>query len=709
MRQECWLEIDLYWFQGGDRQEKVCLLFDRLGPLWNWEPAARKGLCICAGWLTDLLLCWNGNPDDPVPTCVEPTYHRWTYGELGELAVELRAEAARRGIDSFHVAFLVLASQGMAIDDTVCTGWRGRTDEANEQAKYHINSQWCLDHPEALSASRPTFRWDALVRTTPDDLVHRDDGVPFHEYLARKTSDLTEAIGIDGILFRDAVFAPAYIRGGPSRYAPDSERRTLTRCIVDALRLMKEINPDIILMGYGNGTSAIEEYRSHGFDLEAVAASGHLDIWITQTWASAWQDYWPAHSMGYTFQLTSLLVHAAQLAPTPCHHLFLVETFDAWEPWDSIGQYPAKVGWEIWAYSHAAVKQGGGVVKRPRGCYISWMNRGGELLGEDAAALLRRTLREAADDLRRNPVPGGPTLVYDRDSLEALSLQPADHSRGEEIDDWGAMLMKYGLPILSITRAEWLAEVKADGFILGPTMALPGEAVGNLLRRVKEGLPVLLLGQAAFHHGQLRETLGIPVEEEAVTSPLPSAGQLSPTLWEEAETTAVVLNQRARTLATGPGWTPLVECLGGPVAARHTGGSVYIWETPEWGTPRELHLSPRSVQSLQTYLAMATEFSRQGWGAERLYWINDDWTKPICFHFWRHDGGGVALLVGNLEFGMTGNSQFCVRGRAGCVLAPELDARHGLRPTELMVVDSAIHVGLHAHRSAVVSVEGQRP
>jgi len=43
------------------------------------------------------------------------------------------------------------------------------------------------------------------------------------------------------------------------------------------------------------------------------------------------------------------------IADTPCKHMFLIETFDAWEPWDSIHQYPSKVGREICAYSHAAV------------------------------------------------------------------------------------------------------------------------------------------------------------------------------------------------------------------------------------------------------------------------------------------------------------------------------------------------------------------
>ena len=41
MFRESWLEADLYWFQGAAASTKAVELFDRLGPLWAREEAAR--------------------------------------------------------------------------------------------------------------------------------------------------------------------------------------------------------------------------------------------------------------------------------------------------------------------------------------------------------------------------------------------------------------------------------------------------------------------------------------------------------------------------------------------------------------------------------------------------------------------------------------------------------------------------------------------
>ena len=40
--QECWLEMDLYWFEGGYPKERVEQLFDRLSPLWLRKPERGK-------------------------------------------------------------------------------------------------------------------------------------------------------------------------------------------------------------------------------------------------------------------------------------------------------------------------------------------------------------------------------------------------------------------------------------------------------------------------------------------------------------------------------------------------------------------------------------------------------------------------------------------------------------------------------------------
>src|SRR5208337_2477218 len=158
--------------------------------------------------------------------------------------------------------------------------------------------------------------------------------------------------------------------------SPDPQQMERWHQAIAALvRESKQANPDCLLLGYSTAVSPVSEWRLDGFDLERIAKEGYLDVWIDQSWGGAWNDYWNSHLIGYTFQLANILGHAAQLADTPTRHYVLVDTWDAYEPWDTLHRVPEKMRWEIWAYLHAAVKTPKGE-KVPRGIYISWANHG---------------------------------------------------------------------------------------------------------------------------------------------------------------------------------------------------------------------------------------------------------------------------------------------------------------------------------------------
>ncbi|MCC6728407.1 MAG: hypothetical protein IT208_03615 [Chthonomonadales bacterium] len=706
MNHECWLEMDLYWFQGAPVDQRVTALFDRLEPLWQREPRARKGLSLCVGWLFDAVLCWNGRPNDVIPCCQAPTYEPWTYGRLAGLVAAIRREAERRGIGSFHVALPLIGTATQSYPETACEGWAGRTEEAHERARYDIEGRWFPEHPEVRDPRFDVFYFGAPVRVPPDETICTQALPTLGDYFADKLCDLSRYVGFGALVLRDHIFSPAYVRGHTrGRYMAPESRDAWNDALIAMLARIKRNLPRMVTIGYSSGTSAMEEWRSHGFDLERVAGAGSLDLWITQTWASAWGDYWPAHSMGFTFQLANALVQQAMLARTPCRHLFLIETFDAWEPWDSVHQYPGKVSWEVWAYSHAAVLGPDAAVARSAGFYMSWMNRRDELLPADTVAFLRGTLDACAEDLRREPTPGGPCLVYHREGLEASLGAPAEWSCGEEMDDWAAMLLKYGVPVLSITRGEWLPGVRADGYLFALASTLPTGASERLLGELEAGRPVLLMGQASAVDPALRERLGLRALHEPRTAAFPSPATLAPDLARAAGTTGVVLNQRARSLAPGGAFEPLIDCLGGPVLARHAALPCWMWETPEWGTPGELHLTCQSIQSPQTYHALAMALGAGGWGPERLTWRNRDWQKPVCFLFWRYPSGELGVLLANLETGVTGNSQFRVHGELGgardiaCLQPTAIGA-----PSLLSLQGGRAAVGLGAHRACVLSV-----
>ncbi len=710
MNRACFLEIDLYWFQGGAPGDRIRQLFDRLAPLWNRDPSARKGLALCVGWLFDSVLYWNGDPDGVIATCQPPTYEPWTYARLGTLVGEIRQEAGRRSLADFHVALILLGGETMEYDaDATCEGWSGRTEERTERAHYNIRGRWFPEHPEIDRSRFGTLDFGSRVRVPVGEQTCTSPEPTLSEYFTSKFAGFRQVTGFDTIVFRDGVFMPAYRRGNRDRYMDPETARAHTDSLVDLLTRLKTAMPDIVLIGYDSGTSSMEEWRSHGFDLERTAASGCLDLWITQTWASAWQDYWPAHSMGYTFQLANLLVDLAMLAGTPCRSLFLIETFDAWEPWDSIHQYPGKVDWEIWAYSHAALRRPGGVVAGASGCYISWMNRGPDLIPAETVQHLCNTLDRCQADLARGPVPGGPCLVYHRPGLESLLNHPEPVSRGEEMDDWTAMIMKYGVPVLSITRSEWLEDIQADGFLVPAPACLDPVLETSLETRLRQGIPILFMGRAALLPERLRRSLAIRTREDPVTGCLASFARVSGALARRIGATGLQVLQRQRTLDESPDWETAIEGLGGPVLSRHRSLPCVIWETPEWGTPMELHLTTRSVGSLQLYLSVSEVFGADGWGPSSLRWTGEDWQKPACFHFWRYPDGTATVLLGNLETGTTGSSQFAIKGllqAAGRPVGPH-PAHAAWPPGWIRPQPGGFRIALAPHRMALVLVGGQ--
>ncbi len=710
MNKECWTEMDLYWFQGGAVDDKVRELFDRLTPLWTREPDARKGLTICAGWLYDSVLYWNGRLEDPIAACQAPTYEVWTYLRLKQLITAIKHEASIRGVSGFHTGLILLGGETMAYNaDMTCEGWSGRTEEVKEKAHYNIEGKWFYAHPEIDRKRYGVFYFGSKVNVPEDEAVCRLKEPTFGAYFADKLCDMSEKTGLDAVVFRDSVFTPAYVRGNGKRYMEPEFSEALNQSFIDLFARIKSQMPGFIIIGYDSGTSSMEEWRSHGFDLEKVAGSGYLDLWITQTWASAWQDYWPAHSMGYTFQLSNVLVNLAMLADTPCRHMFLIETFDAWEPWDSIHQYPSKVAWEIWAYSHAALRLPGNRQGHSAGCYLSWMNRGDELIPEPTVRYLCATMNECAGDLSKGPVPGGPCLIYHRNGLRYLLDHPENSSRGEEMDDWVSMLQKYAAPVLSVTRSEWLGEVDADAFIFPAPANIGRTLAGVLLKEIEEGTPVLFTGQAGLLPEKLKEALSIGTEEIAVTCALPSAATVSEPLGRTIGAYGLQIRQNQRSMRESENWDSLIQCLGGPVFAKHKDKPCYIWETPEWGTPGELHLTGKSIGSPQTYYAVSVSFGQRGWGQEGIRWINDDWQKPACFLFWRYDNEDIAVLLGNLETGATGNSQFAVKGTLQ-VAENEKYACCGkasFSPGYVKTGDKGFYIAVPPHKACIVKVRIQ--
>lgn len=617
-----WMEIDLYWFDPADPAGSADRFWTRYAPLYR-DVAGYRGIVLSVGLTANFVLDYQ-RPDQVIalpdtrgqelrhriagqldgdtaarqrawrarfaPTGGAPAsiaYGRWTYRDLRRLTDAVRARARRDGVHGFRVAVFVTGADGAygapmpfaAAHPEAFTRWR-------EQAAGALADSRHLDWANPLRADpRPRAAF-------PDGIV---DGLPLHRLFAAQWGEVSRAAGLDGVLLRDqAGFPRSFTRYGPfGATVPDvrTGERT-TDALATLLRAIKQANPRTLTMMWSTAATASADWRANGVDLERIAREGDLDIFVDQTWAGAWgevgvreQTFWNAPILGWTYQLGYLLQHAAVLAGTRVRHYPLVETFDAWESWDTIHTAPERLRWGIWAYSHAGVKTPAGL-RMPAGSYISWGNHGRDLLDPADVASLAREMNAAARDAAATVDIAGPTMVYDRDA--ALMLPAGGVDLNDRLDEQVGSLVKWPLPVLSATRGEWLGQVRSDLFLLGATTAATQRTAAALAQR---GQPVAFFGGA--------------------TSPV-----IARLFGIEARPFAPRINDRSLSAAPGEAWP------GGMLAPR-------AFDAP---TPSRLVDAPLADigYSLAGSAALVV---RTGSGRNLLWWeptpLQDYWYRPL--------------------------------------------------------------------------------
>ena len=519
-----WLEIDLYWFEHKDMEKSVNQFWDRFNPLLS-DVDGWRGVIQNVGWINDYILEWHGDMNETMQlpksmkkwswfkdegqlagnsaertelwkdrfTKADPpeviNYEPWTYSDLKKLSELLKKVALKRyGFKDVRIGTFVLGFESIYGGDK------------NIFAKTHKNAY--LNNAPNLVAllSADNKKYGAFPKGIPEN-------TPFTEFFGKQWGDFSKAVDLDVIVFRDSYLGVGiYGRTGPyGKTAPADPKKvkSWSDATADLVKQTKISNPLALVIGYSNAACAVADWRVNCFDLEAIAKEGFLDGWIDQTWAGAWNEvgqrpetFWNNQLLGWTYQLCYMLGHAALLADTRVHHYFLTETFDAWESWDIIHNARERLRWGIWAYSHAAVKKPEGL-KMPCGNYISWCNQGKRLLSEEDVRFLAETSDEAIRDAKETTKILGPTLVYCRSAMEWQSANKPDQTIGEWIDEQAGTLTKWSVPILSITRSEYLPQVESDMFIFQTPVHLKESEKSNICEILTSGKPTAVFACAA--------------------------------------------------------------------------------------------------------------------------------------------------------------------------------------------------------------------
>jgi len=686
-----WTWCELYWFDHDHIADSVTQYLERMDPLYE-HASGQHGVIVNLAWVVDYIAEWQGDLDQRItllPLDVLRTWNRlslnlqrrpppfdrvvyapWTYRDLKRLAEEFRRQAAERyGMKDFKFATTLLGYEDFY--NTPMPNWRTEHSEAyfhDERFKVNVGR---LNPGAPL---KPDLRRYAAF---PEGIP---GGTPFYRFFARQWGSLSKVVGIDGLMFEDDMFGPPEY----SSYGPWGERGSWDpaemerwhQAAASLVRETKQANPACLVIGYSSAVGGVAEWRVGGVDLERIAREGYLDGWVDQTWGGAWNEYWNQHHLGYTFQLAFLLTHAAQLAGTKTRHYITVEGGDGFEPWDVLHAVPEKLRWEIWAYSHAALKTPKGE-KFPAGMVFAVTTRGRDLWSEEDVQFLAKNADAATADTLSIQETRGPTLVYNRPYLEWLQREHPDWLVKEFIDDYAGMVMKWQVPIISITRVEWLPQVRSDLFVVQTPAQLDAQSAGAMLKLIHSGEPLAIVSDPTYGiDPRLNEILSPPCK----TVPQVSGEKgiwTSTTVPDRSLKNAWIITKVPRiTDGMSPSfalWQGFYSQVGSPqgtviyktsacpdLLLSGAGDLHWLFWNPPFFSPAEFK-GPSTMDELiasqEPYLLAARSLLRLLSDTGRSPFDSPSPVDlPLAVHYWKTGDGKFEFLVGNLERSLPGDS-----------------------------------------------------
>ena len=648
-----WVEIDIDWFGDPPWDRTIDEFVARTLPLFAGEHELR-GVCFNVGWLADLVTEWTGRPDQRLPLRSR-RFARWarlSYEDLRRFLADLRRSAAAAGIPDLKLGVLV-AGLGEVVAPPV-TG-----------SMYDLFSDWHDRHPELYPldiSPLPGPDLDPRVLMHPDDYAYATrpegirDGEPFPEFFGEQWGAVAGFLGLDLIHLRDGFLGPLlYTRVGPYgtvAAADPAENETWTDAVRRLFRACKDAHPDGLVMAYSSGISGTAEWLTGCVDLETIVADGALDIFIDQTWGGAWQDWWDDTWKGWTFQLAYLVGHGAQIRganerrATPCRQYNLIETWDGWEPWDTLHDTPGKLEWATWAFSHAAVVGRDGRPIVPEGTYISWMNDWNDrLITTTDVAFLARHLDAAQASATGIEAIFGPMIVHDRGGLAAKYAEDPASNASEWVEDQAGMVLKFGAAILAGTRAEWLPPTWPEGVL----WQLPATIELEQARAL--GGPVVATGRADRIDAALVAAAGVRRSGER----LPDGYRLGmPSSADLPREERVHIPEREAVTAADDAWVGY-DSRGMPLLVGRA--PFYHWQPPDLADPGNPLIPHSQIGTTSPYVEAARVLNA---GAARAGGISVDPVaahEPVTVSCWR-SYGTVHVLLGNLESGWMGDARF---------------------------------------------------
>jgi len=631
-----WVEIDLKYFHPDSIPDKTAALINRIEPLYR-NVRGEKGLIICAGWLTSLATEWQGKPDQRLPIDSQIMYG-WSlknYMQLKILIAGIKEKAELKGIGDLKIGLLFVAY--------------GKFIFPKENLLYDFDNPFAERQPDIFQSTKSPWYTPALYLDVPllKDIYPYatfPEGIPagtnFSDFFSSQLGSLVHFLNIDAILLRD---------GFPGMFRDEHVVAEKNKIINDLYAKIKLNCPKVKLMGYSGGNSFIRQLTQNELDLEELVAAGAIDAWIVQSWAGAWQDWWNNPAAGYTSQMSNILIHQAMVAAgnarrsSPCRFYTLIETWDGFEPWDILHNYPGKLKWEIWAYTHTSYIDESSL-SIPDGIYVSWANnREQKLWSKDDVTFLTSHLDSACENASRMNQVYGYSLVYNRKGTLNADKEHCSSPISENIDEYAGIVMKWGLPILSSSD---LNRIKSNVFKTNLWIQLPENASClPQLKSIAKSCSVLITGKATCIDPSILQECGVRL-----------TGSVLPIDYYK------ILNIPGNTLVHLPETPVLIPASGDvvygtsqtPLLTRK--GNFLFWQPPERLEHRSGVLNNSTYGSWFPFVALAGELNTLALKNRQTTIVPLAEGQPVAFHYWKCKNK-VYFMFGNLESGNVGDSR----------------------------------------------------
>jgi hypothetical protein len=569
------------------------------------------------GWLVDLVTEFTGDPTQRLPVHSR-RFAAWaelTYQDLADFVAMITGEAQAMGIEELRIGPM-FTGVGQLVNDIVRLP---DTDsaEASSAALYAEQGEWYRRHPElypvpvqtgllgpGLDPRVPLARDNHRYASRPHGIAA---GTTFAEFFGAQWAALTNLVPFGLIHLRDGFTGPMiYRRIGPdgtSTPHPPDDVASWTAAVAALCRDLKRARPNALVMLYSSAIGPTADWRVGCLDTEQLVAEGSVDVWIDQTWGGAWQDWWDETWKGWTFQLAYLTHRAALIAAanqrraTPCRHYKLIQALDGWEPYDTLHDYPGKLRWAIWAFSHATAIGPTGARHVPGGSYVAMLNdRTRELVSTDDVTWLTTELDAAEDSAAHLQHTYGPVIVHDRATLESLSSTHPQENLSEWVEDYVGLLLKWAVPVLT---AGTTTTIEAGDLHDGAVLQTPSAEGIHTAKRSAAAAPVLLTGRADLCGSDAVSAAGLTVAAERridggyqrgyPTSPdLPARG------W-------VFLPRHAPT-HPADGANPDIRYRTADTTLLAVRDNVIYWQPPDWANPADGKLAHSQLGTVAPHI-----------------------------------------------------------------------------------------------------------